>query len=160
MDDCWFPAASKMVSREATIAHGAKMLCGEELHQMVTTVWEDNKNLPTVARSYVQHHQNVCAILDHDGDNNYLKEQKGMHFGICQCFVTTAEGGGVVAVELPPSEEETVSFQVAADRASCSLKYCIPNALEFDNVKLKDRQIDFLFQRMDPDEMTDEMWAL
>eukprot|EP00957_Ditylum_brightwellii_P119186 9091985-Ditylum_brightwellii.AAC.1 len=36
MDNCWIPSASKMVSREATIAHGAKLLCGEELHEMIT----------------------------------------------------------------------------------------------------------------------------
>eukprot|EP00957_Ditylum_brightwellii_P170103 12947729-Ditylum_brightwellii.AAC.2 len=82
MDDCWFPDTSKMVSREVTIAHGAKKLGGKEQHEMVTKVWNDKNNLPTVARSYAQHHQIVCATLDYGGDNTYLKERKGIHFGI------------------------------------------------------------------------------
>eukprot|EP00957_Ditylum_brightwellii_P116969 8921871-Ditylum_brightwellii.AAC.2 len=60
-----------------------------------------------------------------------------MHFGIWQCFVPTAEVDGAVAVELPSSEEETVSFQVAADRALCRLKYKIPNDLDFDHIRPK-----------------------
>eukprot|EP00957_Ditylum_brightwellii_P139709 10647450-Ditylum_brightwellii.AAC.1 len=111
MDDCQYPAASKMVSREAAITYGTKMLCG-------------------------------CILVSD------------------KCFVPTAEGDGVVAVELPPSEEETMLFQVAADRASHRLKNKILNALEFDNVKLKKCQIDILIEHMDPNKTTNTTWVL
>ena len=48
---------------------------GEELHETVKKVWNDKSNLPALARVCSVNHQIVCAMLDSNGGNNYLRER-------------------------------------------------------------------------------------
>lgn len=73
VNDCaTFPCMSKRVTREQVMCYGSQLVAGEELHRIVTKVFNDEALLPTVARAFAGHHQIVCLVLDHNGDNNYL----------------------------------------------------------------------------------------
>ena len=104
-DACIFPMMSKHVSKVQALRSGSIMLKGEELYEIVKSVWEDPNNLAAMARSFAGHHQIVCSIIEHEGDNKYLAEKGGLSFGIRRMFVTDAEGSGVIPVSLAPTRE-------------------------------------------------------
>ena len=55
--------------------YGSRVMKGEELHNAVISVFNDTDNLPAMSRGFAGHHQVVCSVLEHDGDNTYLKEK-------------------------------------------------------------------------------------
>ena len=56
------------------------MLKGDELYHAVMTAWGDPKNRVAMARAFAGHHQIVCSIIEHEGDNTYLSEKGGSEF--------------------------------------------------------------------------------
>ena len=70
-----FPMMSKRCSREQSLTYGSRVMKGEELNKTVMKVWRDESTLPAISRGFAGHHQVVCAILEHEGDNNYLIER-------------------------------------------------------------------------------------
>ena len=100
------------------------MMRGEELYESVKKVWNDRRNLPDLARSYAGHHQIVCAMLENDGGNDYLRERKGLSFGVRKAFMTTEDGEGVMLVPEPTVEVEGAHQQILAERG---MKHLPPN---------------------------------
>ena len=104
-DSCVFPMLSKAVSREQALLFGSTLLKGEQLHDTVMKVWNDEANLGAIARAFASHWQIVCAAMFHKGDNDYLKEKGGLSFGIRKTFVTNRNGDGIIPVTLAPEHE-------------------------------------------------------
>ena len=66
-DACYFPMMSKAVTREQGLSFGGRVMRGEELYESVKKVWNDENNLPALARSYAGHHQILCSMLANNG---------------------------------------------------------------------------------------------
>ena len=81
-DVCIFPMTSKYVCREQGLNYGSRLLKADELHKSVMKIWADERNLPTISRSFSGHHQMVLPILENKGDDNYLSKRGGIIFGI------------------------------------------------------------------------------
>ena len=73
-DACIFPMMSKYVSREQAVSFNSTILRPEELHATVMKVWNDKNNLYAMSKAFVAGPQIVSAILDNDGDNNFLND--------------------------------------------------------------------------------------
>ena len=97
------------------------MMRGKELYESVKKVWNDKRNLPALARSYAGHHQIVCSMLENEGRNDYLRERKGLLFGVRKAFMTTEDGEEVMLVPEPMVEEEGTHTLILAERGT---KYC------------------------------------
>ena len=158
-DACIFPMMSKMVSKEQAVNFGSKLLKGEQLYESVTKVWNDKNNNVAMSRAFAGHHQIVCLILNHNGDNSYLSKKGGLSFGVRKRFVCDEEGEGVVQVPLAPQEEgETAQGAVV-------------NAMKFSEPKLEnlpqkpqlpEEMTALLKEHMDISLMNDELidaWA-
>ena len=68
-------------------------------------VWNESERENSVAimsRAFAAQHQIAAAILHHKGQNTYLSERRGMHFGVQKMFVADSCGEGVVLVDLAP----------------------------------------------------------
>lgn len=156
-DACVFPMMSKAVSREQSLSFGSRLMQGEELNQTVSKIFNDQKILPAISRSYAGHHQIPCAIIEYNGDNNYLSERKGMHFGVRSRFVTTPEGDGVMVVPEPLAAGESAQEQIIAHRRMRGLKFSPPNVGELEHIKPTPEMIGFLREHMEFDRMTDEV---
>ena len=172
-DACIFPMLSKYVSREQTNVFGAKLLSIDQLIETVLRVFNDRTHLVAMGRAFAGHHQIVCAIMECKGDNNYLKERKGMSFGIRRTFVSTADGNGVQLaydpipvgegtgiemLDLAPSEiNETVQGIVEGDRRMRGLKFVEPAIANLTQAKLTEQMEALLLEHMDPDLMTEEV---
>lgn len=114
------------------------------------------KILPAIARAYAGHHQIPCAIIEHGGDNNYLTERQGMHFGVRSRFITTPEGDGVMVVPEPLAKGESVQEQIIAARG---LKYQPPDISSLKNFCPTPEMMGFLREHMVFDRMTNEVKA-
>ena len=81
-DACIFPMLSKEVSKVQALKYGSIMLKGDELYHAVSTAWNNSKNHVAMSRAFAGHHQIVCSIIEHNGDNTYLTEKGGLSFGL------------------------------------------------------------------------------
>lgn len=178
-DACIFPMMSKAVSNEQCLSYASHVLKSEELHKAVMRVWEDERNLIAMSRAFSGHHQIVCAIMEHKGDNNYLKDGKGMSFGIRRTFVATqdrrgvqvgvdeeesrfvqmGEGSGIEPVDLAPqSFGQTLQGSIEIqNRLSGKLRYEAPDVRTLELAKLSSDMQGFLLENMDPELMTEDV---
>ena len=160
-DACIFPMMSKAVSERQALEYGSVLLKGEQLYKTVKSVWEDDRHRVAMARAFAGHHQIVCSILHHEGDNQYLSERGGLSFRIRKMFVADAEGVGVVPVTLAPTTEgETTQGQFLNERAIRRLKYVEPEIGELDKAKLNGQMVFVLDELMDKSKMTEQMKTL
>ena len=97
---------SKKVSIEQAVAFGSQLLKGEQLNESVMRVWNDDANTVAMSGAFAGHHQIVCSILEHKGDNSYLSKKGRLSFGIHNTFVTGEDNEGVVLVPMPPTQED------------------------------------------------------
>lgn len=81
-DACIFPMLCKMVSKAQALHYGRILLKGEELYHTDKTAWDDPSNRAAMSRAFAGHHQVVCVIVEHEGDNKYLSKKGGLSFGI------------------------------------------------------------------------------
>ena len=185
-DACIFPMMSKCVSRDQANIFGAKLLKVEQLNETVLRVFNDRSHLVAMGRAFAGHHQVVCAIMACNGDNNYLKERKGMSFGIRRTFVSTADGNGVqlaaddggvddddddpvpvgegTGIEMldlaPNNYSETVQGIIESEhRITKRLKYTPPDIRTLKRAELTEEMESILLEHMDPDLMTGEVTA-
>ena len=121
-DACTFPMASKKVSRSQSVVFGGTLLKNKQLNRTVMNVLFDPDILPAIARAYIGHSQIPGAIIEYKGDNNYLSERKGMHFGVRKTFISNEKGDGVTVIPLQIREGESIQCKVVADRVSWGLK--------------------------------------
>ena len=138
-DSCIFPSLSKRVTKEQGVLKGSKQLDGEELWKVVKYTWE---KLPTqvISRAFIGHHQIVCSILHHNGDNTYLHEKDGLHFGVTKCYKDQEES--VILMTNPPINPKTVRP---------GLKYTPPDVSELSvKTLLSYQQLQFLKKHMGP----------
>ncbi len=157
-DACIFPMMSKMVSKEQALLFGSKMMHGEQLHQTVMSVWEDDNHKVAMSRAFAGHTQIVISILVHKGDNKYLTEKGGLSFGIRRTFVKDSEGEGVVVIPFAPQiEGETTQGQITSGMAVNGLKYPIPDIRTFENWKLTEEMKGLLMEHMAPELMSEEL---
>ena len=68
----------------------------------------------TISRAYTGHHQITLAILDNDGENNFLHSKGGLHFGIRKRYLHLEDGTGVACVPIGNEEEVPVQTQLSA----------------------------------------------
>lgn len=164
-DACIFPMLSKAVSRQQAVVFGSRMLQTEQLHEAVMTCWNDKSNVHAMAKAFAAHHQIVCAILEHNGDNTYLSEKGGLSFGIRRMFVCDEEGDGVVPVTLAPENiHQTAAAKILEDKRRQGLKYQAPDLRTFDDegACLTNEMKDILMAYMEEDLMDDdvrEIWT-
>ena len=149
---------SKAVSKKQALEYRSVLLKGEQLYQVVQAVWNDERHWIAMARAFAGHHQIVCSILHHEGNNQYLSERGGLSFGIRKSYVADAEGVGIVPVTLAPSAEgETTQGQFLNERTIRNLKYIEPELGALDKAKLDTQMVHLLDDLMDRSKMTDEM---
>ena len=88
-----------------------------------------------MSRGFAGHHQVVCSMLEHNGDNGYLKEKKGTSFGVRRHFIENEEGDGVDGV-IPvhvPEYEQSIAERFLARRAARQLRYSPPDIRQFSH---------------------------
>ena len=146
-----FPMMSKRISREQALTYGSRVMKGEELNKTVMKVWRNESTLPAISRGFAGHHQVVCAILAHDGDNSYLNESKGMSFGVRGHFVTNEAGDGVMVAEEQEVSEADLTVEFLARREARKLKYSMPDIRTLAEARLTEEMKGFLRANMDPD---------
>ena len=157
-DACIFPMMSKLVSKVQAVDYFARILKGEELHQAVMKVWNDPNNAIAMSRAFAGHSQIVCAILENNGDNNYLSEKKGLSFGIRKMFVADEDRTGIIPVPLAPENEgETAQGYFLNERNSRGLRYEPPDIRRFDNTKLTSSMIRMLNEYVDGSKMSEDV---
>ena len=156
-DACIFPMMSKSASKSQALVFGSQLSKGEELNKTVMNVYNNKDHLPAIARAFAGHNQIVCAIIENNGDNNYLSKRKGLSFGIRRCYITDEEGEGVIPVPVTMAESETAQTQIISERQSRGLRYDEPKISDLSKAKLTDRMKEFLLEHMDPDLMDDEL---
>ncbi len=151
-DSCIFPSLSKRVTKEQGILKGSKQLNGEELWKVVKYTWEKLPN-QVISRAFIGHHQIVCSLLHHHGDNTYLHEKDGLHFGVTKCYVDQEDDDNVILMTNPPINPKT---------GRIGLKYIPPDVsdLPIKNL-LSYQQLQFLIKHMGPiarDSEVEKMW--
>jgi hypothetical protein len=104
-DACIFPAMSKSVTWEQAATNGSLVLEGEQLWECVQRVWQKLEH-DVIGRSYLGHHQIVNAIVRDKGGDQFVRDKKGMHFGVRKLSVPYYDGdatvpAGVHVVEMP-----------------------------------------------------------
>lgn len=182
-DACVFPMMSRAVSKEQANAYGSQVLKSEELHRAVMTVWNDDTHLVAMSRAFAAHHQIVCAIMECEGDNNYLNDPKGMTFGVRRTFVATrdgdgvqlarddenddpipmGDGNGVEPIDLAPQSiaETLQGFVQIQNRLIGKLKFEAPDLRTLNKSNLSREMEDFLLDNMTCGLMTadvEEYW--
>ena len=96
------------MSREQALVYGLQVVKSAELNKVVNVVFDDKDNLPAMSRGFARHHQVVCAVLEHSGNNDYLKEKTGISFGVKRHFIENEERDGfdgVIPVDIPEYEQ-------------------------------------------------------
>ena len=68
----------------------------------------------TISRAYTGHHQITLAILDNDGENNFLHSKGGLYFGIRKRYLHSEDGTRVACVPIGNEEEVPVQTQLSA----------------------------------------------
>ena len=149
---------SKRCSREQSLTYGPRVMKGEELNKTVMKVWRDESTLPAISRGFAGHHQVVCAILEHEGDNNYLNESKGTSFGVRTFYTTNEDGNGVMVEEEDDDAniEAEMTEAFLATRAARKLKYSVPNIRTLTEARLTEEMKGFLRENMDPDRLAND----
>lgn len=157
-DACIFPMMSKCLSKIQAVDYYARILKGEELHDAVMKVWNDHKHTVAMSRAFAGHSQVVCAILENNGDNNYLSEKKGLSFGIRKMFVPDEDGTGIIPVPLAPTcEGETAQGVLLSERSSRGLRYTPPDLRKLDKIRLSRSMIKLLNDYADGSKMSDDV---
>jgi len=113
--------------------------------------------MAALARAYSDHHQIVCAMLESNGGNDYLRERKGLNFGVRKAFMTTEDGEGVMLVPELPNETESIQHQILAERNSRDLKHAPPDIRTLTKGKLTEAMIGLLRELMEERRMDDEV---
>ena len=129
---------------------------GQELYETVKKVWNDKSNLPALARACSVNHQIICAMLDSNGGNYYLRERKVLRFGVKKDVMTTEDEKGVMLVPEPPNETESIQYQILAERNSRDLKHTPPDIRTLIKGKLMETMIYLLWELMEKRRMDDE----
>ena len=163
-DACIFPMLSKEVSKEQAVNFSSTMLRTEQLHATVQKVWNNNNHRHAMAKAFAAHPQIVCAIIEHEGDNNYLTEKGGLSFGIRRTYRCNENGDGVQLIDLAPqNENETAAGRIVEDRNRRGLKYEPPKMDTLRKAHPTQQMKDMLMSYIDEDLMTDtdvrEAWT-
>ena len=148
-----FPAMSKAVTREQALVYGSRVTRGEELNKSVMIVFKDKENLPAMSRGFAGHHQVVCSLLEHNGNNTHLKEKRGTSFGVRRHFVENEEKDGVdgvIPVDIPEYEQLT-GERFLAQRAARQLRYLPPDVRGFKHERISMEMRERLQEMMDLD---------
>jgi hypothetical protein len=127
---------SKDVTAEQGLMNGSYVLEGEQLWQYVKRVWEKMK-LSTTAQTYAGNHQIVNAIVKCKGNDNFAKDQKGLHCGICKIYIPYYESEN----QEQPSGMKVFESNDPVDARS--LKYEMPDVFGYsceDIAKLLSQQ--------------------
>ncbi len=93
-DDCVFPALSRHVSQEQGITKGSQLYQPDELWEAVQKCWTAFP-LDTLARAYVRHAQIASAIAECEGGDDFVREKKGLHFGVRNSYVPLLNEEGI-----------------------------------------------------------------
>ena len=143
MDAALFPALAKGVSKIQGLFHEGRYLQCEKLWEVLKQAWAKYPE-DKIARSFVHHAQVAAAIYDCDGGDEFVRQHKGLSFGVrrvCRPYYgendtgeemdltslaprTLADAKGVVVEEL----EDGVDF----DGEGRKLKYGVPDMREHD----------------------------
>ncbi len=162
-DACIFPMMSKKVSVEQAVSFRSTLLRPDQLHQTVMKVWEDKTNIISMARAFAAQPQIACAILEHEGDNDYLSEKGGLSFGVRRTYHCTEDGEGVFLSDVAPQNaNETVAQRIINERRAKGLKYTPPDLRTLGNAQLTDEMISVLAGFIDEGRMPDdvrEVWT-
>jgi len=157
-DTCIFPMMSKAVSTEQALTFGSKMLVGEQLNESVMKVWNDQKNIVAMSRSFAGHSQIVCSILEHKGDNKYLSEKGGLSFGVRRSYICDKDGEGVTPITLAPENlAETTQGLILSSNFDRGMKYTPPDIRTLKNGRLTNEMMEILNMYIDTDLMDDEI---
>ena len=157
-DACIFPMMSKEVSKEQAVSFGSTLLRQEELHNTVMKVWNNSNHKQAMARAFAANPQIVCAIIEHEGDNDYLSEKGGLSFGIRSTYRANEEGDGIEMIQLAPqTEAETAAGIILEERKRKGiLRYEPPSLNTLDKANPTSEMKEILMQFLSEDLITDK----
>ena len=81
MDAAIFPALAKKGSAIQGVRHHGRYLQCEKIWEVLQEAWE-NYPCESIARAFVHHAQVAAAIYDCKGGDDFVKERKGLSFGV------------------------------------------------------------------------------
>ena len=154
-DAAIFPAFAKDVTSLGGMTNGGRYLQCEQLWETLQKVW-DNYPAEKIARAFVHHSQVAAAIYDCKGGDEFVREHKGLSFGVrrvCRPYYRDndedtgeedpldlnslaprelANAKGVVVEEI--SEGVDIDSDAARDLTDVTrrLKYGVPDMREHD----------------------------
>lgn len=114
LDAVLFPYMSKAVSHRQGLFEQHYEVSKWHIWTHARAVW-NGLDTTVIARAFAGHHQVVSAIRAHDGTNDFLRENGGIHFGVRQHYIT--DNSGVEGVE---------SHELIVDPDAAALKYSPP----------------------------------
>ena len=91
-----------------------------------------------MSRIFAGHHQVMCAVLGHNGNNYHLKEKKSTSFGVRRHFIENEEIGGVddvIPVDIP-EYKQSMAERFLARRTARQLKYLLPDIRQFGHEQM------------------------
>ena len=105
-DACILPYLYKRITKDQGFFLGRQKLSGEDLWKQVLFTWNKLPN-QVIAWYFIYHHQLVCDITKHHGNNDFLYEKDIIHFGVTKFFVDKEYGQEVMASKHPTMNPKT-----------------------------------------------------
>ena len=96
-------------------------------------------------------------MLNSKRGNDYLREKKGLSFGMKKDFMTTEDEEGVMIVPEPPNEIKIIQHQISVKRNSRDLKHAAPDIRTLIKGKLTEAKIGLLKELTTEKRMNDEI---
>ena len=144
MDAAMFPALAKAVSKIGGLTNGGRYLQGNQLWEALQQAW-NNYPEDKIARSFVHHAQVAAAIYDCEGGDDFVRQHKGLSFGVrkvCRPYYgedAVGEEGDLDLSSFAPRELMAAKGVVVEEieegvdeEAAAKLKYPVPDMGEHD----------------------------
>ena len=151
-DQFYFRKLSCEISAKQSLNFGTRLMKSEEIIKVVEDVWSNKEDAVEISNGWMSHHQVIAAAYDMKGDNAYLREKGGLHFGIKTSFYANRENTGVERIEEPiiiPNENSSA--------IPGKLKHNIPKILELKQGYLTEEEEEFFREYLDHEKMTDDV---
>ena len=71
----------------------------EEIIKVIEDVWSNTEDTVVISNGWMSYHQVIAVAYDMKGDNAYLRQKGGLHFGIKTSFFANRENTGVERIE-------------------------------------------------------------
>ena len=169
-DAALFPALAKQVSALGGLLHGGRYLHSEKLWEVLQQAWKEYP-AEKIARTFVHHAQVAAAIYSCKGGDDFVKEHKGLSFGVrkvCRPYYGEDDDGEENTMDLTslaPRQLSSAQGVIVEEviegvdvEAAKKLKYDTPDMQDHDIGKyLSYNELDLIagsFEDVDYDNLT------